>query len=92
MNKIEEISKAIEFGKKKIISFNIVQASVQAVAWFLIAPSLDILIYAEPANKVYTQGLVAGLLNIASVGVFGTFLLVAYAKTRTKKGSLSYED
>ncbi|MCZ2259670.1 ECF-type riboflavin transporter substrate-binding protein [Sporosarcina sp. G11-34] len=81
-----------EFGVKKIVIFNVVQAGVQAIAWFLIAPLLDILIYAEPANKVFTQGIVAGLLNIATVGVLGTFLLLAYAKTRTKKGSLSYED
>ena len=81
-----------QFGVKKIVIFNIVQAGVQAIAWFLVAPVLDILIYAEPANKVFTQGIIAGLGNIVTVGVLGTFLLVAYAKTRTKKGSLSYED
>ena len=81
-----------QFGAKKIVLFNIIQAGVQAVAWFLVAPILDILIYAEPANKVFTQGIIAGLSNIITVGVLGTFLLVAYAKTRTKKGSLSYED
>lgn len=81
-----------EFGVKKIIIFNIVQATVQAVAWFLVAPILDVLIYAEPANKVFTQGIVAGLGNIVTVGVLGSFLLIAYAKTRTKKGSLSYEE
>lgn len=81
-----------EFGRKKIIAFNIVQSSVQAIGWFIIAPILDILIYAEPANKVFTQGIIAGISNIITVGVLGTFLLAAYAKTRTKKGSLSYED
>ncbi len=81
-----------EFGKKKIITFNIVQSSVQAIGWFIIAPILDILIYAEPANKVFTQGIIGGLSNIITVGVLGTFLLAAYAKTRTKKGSLSYEE
>ena len=81
-----------EFGVKKIVYFNVVQAVVQAVAWFLVAPILDILIYAEPANKVFTQAIVAGLANIVSVGLLGTFLLLAYAKTRTKKGSLSYEE
>ena len=81
-----------EFGAKKIIYFNVVQALVQAVAWFLVAPLLDILIYAEPADKVFTQAIAAGLANIVSVGLLGTFLLLAYAKTRTKKGSLSYEE
>lgn len=80
------------FDRKKIITFNIVQASVQAIGWVIIAPLLDIIIYAEPANKVFTQGVIAAGLNILSVGVLGTFLLLAYAKTRTKKGSLNYED
>ena len=81
-----------EFTKQTIISFNIVQVVVQLIGWGLIAPVLDIVIYAEPANKVFTQGLVAGLWNIVAVGVIGTLLLGAYAKTRTQKGSLSYEE
>lgn len=79
------------FAGKQIVTFNIVQAAVQAVGWFLIAPTLDVLIYAEPANKVYTQGVVAGLSNIVTVGIIGTILLVAYAKTRSKSDSLSVE-
>jgi len=80
-----------EFGKKQIISFNITQAIVQIIGWGLIAPTLDILIYAEPANKVWTQGIVAGLLNIVTVAILGTILLAAYAKTRVKSGSLKAE-
>lgn len=79
------------FGKKEIISFNIIQVLVQAVGWGLIAPTLDVLIYAEPANKVYTQGVVAGLSNIVTVGILGTILLAAYAKTRNQSDSLSKE-
>ncbi|MER2261708.1 MAG: ECF-type riboflavin transporter substrate-binding protein [Psychrobacillus sp.] len=81
-----------EFGKKHIILFNIVQIVVQVIAWAVIAPLLDILIYAEPANKVFTQGIVAAASNIITVAILGTLLLTAYAKTRTKKGSLSYEE
>ena len=80
-----------KFGLKEITVFNIAQVLVNAVAWFLVAPSLDILIYAEPANKVFVQGLVAGGLNMISTGVLGTLLILAYAKTRTKKGSLNKE-
>jgi len=79
------------FAGKQILTFNIVQAVVQAVGWFLIAPILDILIYAEPANKVFVQGVIAGLSNIITVGVIGTILLVSYAKTRHKSDSLSVE-
>ncbi|MBS4204853.1 ECF-type riboflavin transporter substrate-binding protein [Lederbergia citrea] len=79
------------FGSKQIISFNITQIIAQVIGWGLIAPTLDILIYAEPANKVYTQGIVAGLSNIVTVGVLGTLLLIAYAKTRVQSGSLKAE-
>lgn len=79
------------FGKKQIISFNITQVIVQVIGWGLIAPTLDILIYAEPANKVYTQGIAAGLSNIVIVGVLGTILLAAYAKTRSQSNSLTKE-
>lgn len=80
------------FDKKKIITFNLYQIIANAVAWIVIAPTLDIIIYAEPANKVYLQGIVAGLANIVTVGIIGTLLLVAYAKTRTQKGSLEVEE
>jgi energy-coupling factor transport system substrate-specific component len=80
-----------EFGKKQIIMFNIMQVIANAIAWFVVAPTLDIIIYAEPANKVYLQGLVAGVSNMVTVAILGTILLITYAKTRTKSGSLSKE-
>ncbi|MFK3987982.1 MULTISPECIES: ECF-type riboflavin transporter substrate-binding protein [Exiguobacterium] len=76
---------------KGILLFNVTQAIVQAIGWILIAPVLDILIYAEPANKVFVQGAVAATSNILTVGVIGTLLLVAYANTRSKAGSLKRE-
>ncbi|MEI3612567.1 ECF-type riboflavin transporter substrate-binding protein [Pseudogracilibacillus sp. SO30301A] len=79
------------FASKQILIFNIAQAVVQAIGWFLIAPALDVLIYAEPANKVFVQGVIAGISNIITVGVIGTILLVSYAKTRNKSDSLSVE-
>lgn len=80
-----------ELSKKKIIGFNICQVIANAVAWFLVAPTLDIVIYAEPANKVYLQGIVAGISNMITVGIIGTILLVLYSKTRVKQGSLDKE-
>lgn len=77
--------------KKELILFNVFQFLANAFVWGVVAPSLDILIYAEAPNKVYTQGLVAGIANSVTVGVIGTLLLVAYAKSRTKKGSLTKE-
>lgn len=79
------------FGRKEIISFNIIQAIVQAIGWILIAPSLDILIYVEPNLKVFTQGVTAAVSNIITVGIIGTLLIVAYAATRSQTDSLKKE-
>ncbi len=79
------------FGKKEIITFNIYQVVANIIAWGIVAPTLDIVIYAEPLEKLYLQGSVAGISNIITVGVLGTLLLYAYSKTRTKKGSLDKE-
>jgi len=78
-----------EFKGKDIMTFNIIQIIGNLVAWVVVAPVLDILIYQEPVNLVFTQGVTAAIMNIVSAGVFGTLLLIAYAATRTKKGSLS---
>ena len=79
------------FGIKEAILFNCIQAAANLVAWVAIAPSLDVLIYQEPSDKVYLQGLVAGGLNIAVVLILGTLLAYGYSKTRTMAGSLKKE-
>ena len=53
---------------------------------------LDILVYAEPANKVFIQGIFAFLGNIIIIGVLGSLLLAAYSKMAGKSSSLSKED
>ena len=78
-----------EFGIKDIVTFNVIQVIGNAIAWIVVAPVLDILIYQEPVSLVFTQGITAAVMNAISAGVIGTLLLVAYAATRTKKGSLS---
>jgi energy-coupling factor transport system substrate-specific component len=80
-----------EFGKKDMILFNIYQVVANAIAWVIIAPVLDILIYAEPASLVFVQGIYAAVVNAISAGVIGTILLKLYSKTRASKGSLSKE-
>ncbi|MGL5416800.1 MAG: ECF-type riboflavin transporter substrate-binding protein [Clostridium sp.] len=80
-----------EFNFRKIVTYNIFQIIANVVAWGFVAPTLDILFYAEPANKVYLQSGVAGLSNIVTCGVLGTILLYTYSKTRIKKGSLVKE-
>lgn len=80
------------FGKKEIITFNVFQIVAHAFAWILVAPILDMLIYTEPIEKVFAQGATATLLNGLSTAVIGTIILIAYAKTKTKAGSLQKED
>ena len=80
------------FGGKEIGLFNIVQVVANALAFILVAPVLDIVIYAEPANKVFTQGVTAFVANAIIIGILGTLLLVAYSKVGAKSGSLSKED
>ena len=79
------------FGKKDIVTFNIFQLVAHAIAWGVIAPVLDIVMYAEPANKVFVQGLVGGISNIVTTAIVGTLLCVAYAAAKPKKGSLKEE-
>jgi energy-coupling factor transport system substrate-specific component len=78
-----------EFKTKDIIKFNVIQIIGNIIAWLIVAPVLDIVIYKEPTNLVFAQGGIAVIMNSISAGVIGTFFLIAYAATRTKKGSIS---
>ena len=80
-----------EFKLKEIILFNIVQIIGNIICWMVIAIGLDTIIYAEPFNKIYLQGITASILNAISIGVIGTILVYTYSKTRVKKGSLNRE-
>lgn len=78
-----------EFKLKDIIAFNVIQIIGNLIAWVIVAPVLDILIYQEPVNLVFTQGITAAIMNSVSAGVIGALLLLAYAATRSRRGSLS---
>lgn len=80
------------FGGKAIGLFNGVQVIANLLAWVVVAPVLDILIYAEPANKVFAQGFWACLGNVIIIAILGTLLGVGYTKIGAKSSSLSKED
>ncbi|UQS87354.1 ECF-type riboflavin transporter substrate-binding protein [Nicoliella spurrieriana] len=80
------------FTTNKMVIYNVWQILINFIAWTLIAPTGDILIYAEPANKVFLQGFVSTITNSLSTGVIGTILLASYAATKLKRGSLRKED
>lgn len=77
---------------RNIILFNVIQIIGNAFAWCLLAPVLDILVYAEPVNKVFSQGAVAFVLNIVIIGILGTLLLVGYSQIIGKRSGLKAED
>lgn len=89
-------SKAIQLqaGKlnsKGLLTFNLIQVITNLVLWGLVAPIGDILIYTEPATKVFAQGVVAGLTNSVTVAIAGSLLLSLYVRNQVKTGSLTKE-
>ena len=83
--------KSGDFGKKEAIKFNIYQILANVLAWGIIAPYLDVVLYAEPGLKVLLQGITAAICNSITVGVLGTYIISTYSKTRIKSGSLRKE-
>ena len=79
------------FDKKDMILYNVYQIVGNIIGWVIVAPVLDIVIYAEPVNLVFTQGVVAAICNAVSAGVIGTILLKLYIKAHASKGSLTKE-
>lgn len=81
-----------EIGKQGLIKFNIIQLVSHIICWGGVAPVLDILIYSEPLDKLFAQGLMSAVANAVTTAIVGSLLCVAYAATRTKAGSLNKED
>lgn len=74
-----------EFGKKELISFNVVQLIANLVSWILIAPALDIVLGNEGPAVAFEQGAVAAVTNIVTVLILGTFLCYGYSLTIKRK-------
>ena len=74
-----------------MVKFNVAQVVIHAICWGAVAPALDIWWYQEPIEKLFAQGLVAGIANAVTTAIVGTLLMVAYAATKTKAGSLTKE-
>ena len=80
-----------DFRKNKVAVFTVANVIAHVVGWVVVAPVLDIVIYAEPANKVFAQGAFAAVSNTITSVVVGGLLILAYTKTIAKKGSLDQE-
>ncbi len=91
----KSVAPAVEdgrFGKAELIRFVLWTCIGHAVAWVLVAPVLDITMYGEPSNLVFTQGAVAFVVDFVTAAVVGGLLLKAYAATKVGKGSLSKDN
>ena len=80
-----------DFGKDECLTYVVANLVANIIAWGLIAPIGDIVIYKEDARLVFTQGLVAGAGDFLFAVIIGGLLLYAYAKTIAKSGSLDKE-
>ena len=80
------------FGKKEILGFNLTQIVGHIICWGLVAPVLDIVIYAEPIEKLFAQGLFSAVSNSITTAIVGTLFCLAYAAAKPKKGSLKEEE
>lgn len=80
-----------EFTGRTATRFALAVLLANAVAWLVVAPLGDVVIYSEPANKVWTQGALAFVSNSLTAVVLGIIILSVYARTRTRTGSLSRE-
>jgi energy-coupling factor transport system substrate-specific component len=79
------------FARKEVVTYVLANLVANLVAWLLVAPVGDIVIYKEDASLVFTQGLVAGLGDFLFAVVLGGILLFGYSKTVAKAGSLDKE-
>ena len=79
------------FDRALALRFTAAVVIANALAWLVVAPLGDVLIYSEPANKVWTQGALAFAANSVTAAVLGLIILSLYARTRTRTGSLSRE-
>ena len=84
-------AKKLNVQEGKVAVFVVSNVIAHVIGWVVVAPVLDILIYAEPANKVFAQGVFAAVSNTVTGVIVGGLLILAYTKTIAKKGSLDQE-
>ena len=77
---------------KEIIIFNTYQILGHVISWILIAPVLDVVIYGEPIEKLFAQGVTAAIGNSISTAIVGTVLLGGYIKTKMEEEHTDWEE
>ena len=79
------------FEKKDVLTYVLYNLVACVVAWVIVAPIGDIVIYAEEPTKVFVQGVFAASSNFVISTVIGGLLCLGYTKTIAKEGSLDKE-
>ena len=73
--------------EKKTLSVLTYIDRVIAISWKAVAPILDIVVYAEPVNLVFTQGIVATIMNAISIARSDRFWLVLVTSESPVRGA-----
>ena len=73
--------------REMLVRFNLCQVATHVTCWAGIAPVLEILIYNESMDRIFEQGLTAGIANAVTTAVVGSLLLAAYSAITAKHSS-----
>ena len=71
--------------REMLIRFNLCQVATHVVCWAGIAPVLEILFYNESMDRIFDQGLTAGIANAVTTAIVGSLLLIAYCAVTAKR-------
>ena len=63
-----------------MILFSLLVAISGAICWIVIAPLGDILLYQEPYNVVFLEGVIAFATNVGSALVIGLPIIYAFKR------------
>ena len=66
--------------EKDLVWFNSAQILANVIGWGIIAPYGDILVYSEPASKVFTQGILSAAINSLTIAIGGSLLFSCLLK------------
>ncbi len=71
--------------RESLVLFNLCQVATHVVCWAGIAPVLEILLYNESMDRIFDQGLTAGIANAVTTAIVGSLLVIAYCAFTGKR-------
>ena len=71
--------------RETLVLFNLCQVATHVVCWAGIAPVLEILLYNESMDRIFDQGLTAGIANAVTTAIVGSLLLIVYCAVTAKQ-------